>query len=763
MARYNPHHDSGPIYKAAARWNERCLLADASVFQDGLTLWSVDLLDELNRTFVQNLDEGEGDFFGKLKKQLAGGSQSGCRLMAEILWVLMLFQSNIGPNKKRENVQLVWGWSGELLAADHPMLSDAVLEGLGSAGTAYNTHRWREIAFLIGAMRDLKERQPAEREQLLADPWKFVGWLSERPGAKNRQLSHILSHLLFPDTFERISSAGDKQAIHAAFAGIPLKEVQKMDLLSVDRKLLEVRQRLEQERGDNIDFYEDQYKKAWRDESRLWLLSWNPEKWNWDTLPDDRSMTKAGQSVVHPWRCASTFPSEGDQAYLVRTGTEPKGIVASGTVARASYESPHHDAARASRGETTRCIDVSFSDVRDAEQDQIVSLDVLQDRVPEQTWNPQSSGIEITAKLAGRLAKLWKETAGQPRRAPVPVTADGSALDKALALIRNEITREDLLAAIGSLDRGETNSFGPSTVYDVIHDGRRYPPKAVVGLAARRVLGRPLEPDEFSGGQDAWAFRLVQERGFKIVRKEGVPVDNELPAEPPAHVWMEDTNSEEHNHGGPGWEFGTCLWSPSAYAEGSDSYALMREPVADDLVIHVNNKTLVGWSRVAAPYREDEQGPPSPGRWAGRPSYYRIDLKDYRGFTRPAAIRDFLAQYGDRIAQELRTDEPKRYPFILYGDQQDVRRAQGAYLTRCTPNLYQLIRGATIGEPPIRVPSEQERYWTLSLGEGGRLWDECQEKGLAAIGWDEYRLGDLMKYPDRESIQQILVELSVVR
>ena len=66
MARYNPHHDSVPIYAAAVGWKENCLVADGSVFQDGQTLWAASLLDELDRTFVQNLDEGDGDFFGKL-------------------------------------------------------------------------------------------------------------------------------------------------------------------------------------------------------------------------------------------------------------------------------------------------------------------------------------------------------------------------------------------------------------------------------------------------------------------------------------------------------------------------------------------------------------------------------------------------------------------------------------------------------------------------------------------------------------------------
>jgi hypothetical protein len=92
--------------------------------------------------------------------------------------------------------------------------------------------------------------------------------------------------------------------------------------------------------------------------------------------------------------------------------------------------------------------------------------------------------------------------------------------------IRNQITREDLLEGIAALERGEPNAFGPSVYYDLLERGRRYPPKAVVGLAARRLLGRPLRPDEFSGGQESWAFRLLRERGFTVVDKE--PMSSQL-------------------------------------------------------------------------------------------------------------------------------------------------------------------------------------------------------------------------------------------
>jgi hypothetical protein len=48
--------------------------------------------------------------------------------------------------------------------------------------------------------------------------------------------------------------------------------------------------------------------------------------------------------------------------------------------------------------------------------------------------------------------------------------------------IPDGITREHLLEAIRALDAGEPHPFGPSTGYDVLHAGKRYPPKAVVGI-----------------------------------------------------------------------------------------------------------------------------------------------------------------------------------------------------------------------------------------------------------------------------------------
>ena len=87
------------------------------------------------------------------------------------------------------------------------------------------------------------------------------------------------------------------------------------------------------------------------------------------------------------------------------------------------------------------------------------------------------------------------------------------------------ITREDVLEALRDFDAGVTPpSFGESTKFDLVHDDRRYPPKAVIGLAARRVRdGEPLHSSEFNGGDTTGSANpLLRDLGFTIERKAGV-------------------------------------------------------------------------------------------------------------------------------------------------------------------------------------------------------------------------------------------------
>lgn len=63
--------------------------------------------------------------------------------------------------------------------------------------------------------------------------------------------------------------------------------------------------------------------------------------------------------------------------------------------------------------------------------------------------------------------------------------------------------------------------------------------------------------------------------------------------------------------------------------------------------------------------------------------------------------------------------------------------------------------GVTVEEMEEEAFSDK-RYWVIALGEGGKFWNECQEKGIVVIGLD--RLGDLTGYESQEDIADAIVK-----
>ncbi|MDB0030118.1 N-6 DNA methylase [Opitutales bacterium] len=82
------------------------------------------------------------------------------------------------------------------------------------------------------------------------------------------------------------------------------------------------------------------------------------------------------------------------------------------------------------------------------------------------------------------------------------------------------VKEDDVLNAINAFENGLIHEFGPSTQYDLIHQGKPYPPKAILGIACRTVSGgRLLKPEEFSGGEDSACFKTLRGEGFTIQPK----------------------------------------------------------------------------------------------------------------------------------------------------------------------------------------------------------------------------------------------------
>ena len=82
----------------------------------------------------------------------------------------------------------------------------------------------------------------------------------------------------------------------------------------------------------------------------------------------------------------------------------------------------------------------------------------------------------------------------------------------------NEITRDDVLRAMGEYDRlgpeqfFSEHGFAPTTTYDLVAEERRYPPKAILGT------GNRLDSGDFEGGKSG-AVKVLENMGFTIQAK----------------------------------------------------------------------------------------------------------------------------------------------------------------------------------------------------------------------------------------------------
>ena len=255
--------NSAPILDAAEHWRRQALELNGSVFSSS-PIWTQEHIESLITHFVENLDLGEGNFSEKLERQLATAEPEAKQLAAEMMWVMLLCPSNTLAPRKRKQIEEIWNWSGMRLSPDSRLLTDAVLDGVGSAGTAYNTNRWRELVYMIRFARAWKALNLEDRRRLLGDGWAFAEWLADIPESNTRQLRHMLLFLLFPDDFERIFGGTDRRSIVTAFTQKSSSEVQKLDPIAIDRELQRIRQEAAAKYLDQeLDFYNEPLKSEW--------------------------------------------------------------------------------------------------------------------------------------------------------------------------------------------------------------------------------------------------------------------------------------------------------------------------------------------------------------------------------------------------------------------------------------------------------------------------------------------------------------------
>lgn len=85
----------------------------------------------------------------------------------------------------------------------------------------------------------------------------------------------------------------------------------------------------------------------------------------------------------------------------------------------------------------------------------------------------------------------------------------------------DKVGKGDVVRAIGEYDRlgpeefFSEHGYAPTTTYDLLWEGRAYPPKAILGTAYELATGERLASGDFEGGQSG-AVKVLGSLGFTV-------------------------------------------------------------------------------------------------------------------------------------------------------------------------------------------------------------------------------------------------------
>ena len=159
---------------------------------------------------------------------------------------------------------------------------------------------------------------------------------------------------------------------------------------------------------------------------------------------------------------------------------------------------------------------------------------------------------------------------------------------------------------------------------------------------------------------------------------------------PDQKVFVEITNLE---HGGDGWELGTCLWSPTRDTNNQRTWKIMDKINPGDRIIHLvdieNQYHWFGVSTVNGMLKQDENGPPKPRNWLNYPSYQRIELSEFQKLQKPLGVNSIFKEYHAELTRIRKSLTAGQF-YVLYKNTNEIRMAQ-RYIAPCPELVYEFF------------------------------------------------------------------------
>lgn len=232
---------------------------DNSLLTPGEPIWSTGNLQQLKRNYVEKPDLGAGDFFEKLKTQLAGTSPSAVQLFAELLILNVLPIINMGGPLKLKQVQTVLDMSSAPATIPADVEQALLAGGVFHGGQAFTSYRWAQIGYLIQVTDHFKSLPDARRRDALADPLAFRDELGAVPTGQAAQRQALL-YLAFPHFYLPVVSNAHRTTMRdglaADYLGDPSDDVD-IDLARIYEALMEAE-------GGHVDLYAPEWLEKWQ-------------------------------------------------------------------------------------------------------------------------------------------------------------------------------------------------------------------------------------------------------------------------------------------------------------------------------------------------------------------------------------------------------------------------------------------------------------------------------------------------------------------
>jgi putative restriction endonuclease len=164
-------------------------------------------------------------------------------------------------------------------------------------------------------------------------------------------------------------------------------------------------------------------------------------------------------------------------------------------------------------------------------------------------------------------------------------------------------------------------------------------------------------------------------------------------------MWIEMSRDEEH--GGAGWGFLECLWSPTLNEAGNKQgwWEKQREIRAGDCVLHLRGDgsaaSFIGISICASDCEVTNERPSKPGEWGYAQQFFRTRLMEFEALPRPIPLNQVFTEKEVELRTYFESNklvaptDKKRLFFVVQNGK--LQCQNGAYFSEADHKLAEVL------------------------------------------------------------------------